>query len=124
MNRLTLVGRLTRDPELRSTPAGKSVCNMRLAVDGIGSDDTLFIDVATFDRQAEACATYLAKGRQVSFDGRLAYRQWQAEDGTKRSTYSGIGRIGFLSQPVQEPDDQAADTDAGRPQDEDDDIPF
>jgi single-stranded DNA-binding protein len=68
MNRLTLVGRLTRDPELRALPSGQSVCKMRLAVDGRREDDTVFIDVATFGAQAEACARYLTQGRQVSFD--------------------------------------------------------
>jgi single-strand DNA-binding protein len=54
MNRLTLVGRLTRDPELRALPSGTSVCNMRLAVDGRRDDDTVFIDIATFGAQAQA----------------------------------------------------------------------
>jgi single-strand DNA-binding protein len=122
MNRLTLVGRLTRDPELRALPSGQSVCNMRLAVDGRRDDDTVFIDIATFGAQAEACARYLTQGRQVSFDGRLAYHQWTAEDGTRRSTYSGIGHVGFLAGQTQASEDQPTDADAG--QADEDDIPF
>ena len=96
MNRLTLVGNLTRDPELRFLPDGKPVCDLRLAVDGIGDQSPLYITVATFGPQAKACADHLAKGRQVGFDGHLVYRQWVAEDGTKRDRHTGIGRIEFL----------------------------
>jgi single-strand DNA-binding protein len=122
MNRLTLVGRLTRDPELRALPSGTSVCNMRLAVDGHRDDDTVFIDIATFGAQADACARYLTQGRQVSFDGRLAYHQWTAEDGTARSKHSAIGHVGFLAGQARPSEDVPADPDAGRPDDED--IPF
>lgn len=96
MNRLTLVGRLTRDPELRSLEDGNSVCELRLAVDGVGDQPPLFLDVATFGRQADACAEHLSKGRQVSFDGRLVFREWKAQDGSPRSKHSAIGRVGFL----------------------------
>jgi hypothetical protein len=53
----------------------------------------LFIDIATFGTQAEACARYLRQGRQVGFDGRLTFHQWTAEDGTMRSKYSAIGHV-------------------------------
>jgi single-strand DNA-binding protein len=96
MNRLSLVGNLTRDPELRTLPDGTAVCDLRLAVDGMGDQSPLYIDVATFGPQAKACTEYLAKGRQVAFDGRLTYREWVAEDGTKHSRHSGVGRIEFL----------------------------
>jgi single-strand DNA-binding protein len=122
MNRITLVGRLTRDPELRELPSGTSVCNMRLAVDGRREDDTVFIDIATFGAQAEACARYLTQGRQVSFDGRLAYHQWTTEDGTMRSKHSAIGHVGFLDGRGQGRDDRAGEADAERP--DEDDVPF
>ena len=57
----------------------------------------LTVDVSTFDKQAEACARYLAKGRQVAVDGRLVYREWETEDGTKRSKHSVIGRVELLA---------------------------
>jgi single-strand DNA-binding protein len=124
MNRLTLVGRLTRDPELRALPSGTSVCNMRLAVDGRRDDDTVFIDIATFGAQAEACARYLGQGRQVSFDGRIAYHQWEAQDGTMRSKHSGIGHVGFLDSRSRDDvgEGQANEAHAERP--DEDDIPF
>jgi single-strand DNA-binding protein len=123
MNRLTLVGRLTRDPELRALPSGQSVCKMRLAVDGRREDDTVFIDVATFGAQAEACARYLTQGRQVSFDGRLAFHQWTAEDGSMRSKHSAIGHVGFLDRGKGGAgNDHADEPDAERPEDQD--IPF
>jgi single-strand DNA-binding protein len=122
MNRLSLVGRLTRDPELRALPSGASVCNMRLAVDGRRDDDTVFIDIATFGAQAEACARYLTQGRQVSFDGRLAYHQWEAPDGTMRSKHSAIGHVGFLDGRRGAGDDQTGETGTGEADDQD--IPF
>jgi len=104
MNTVNLIGRLTRDPELRSLPSGQAVCEMRIAVDNgksrEGEDrDATFIDVSSFGAQAEACAKYLAKGRQVAVEGRLVYREWQAEDDSKRSKHSVIGRVEFLSKP-------------------------
>src|SRR5205823_4397108 len=72
MNSVQLIGRLTRDPELRSTSGGKSVGNLRLAVDRRDRDaDPVYIDVVCWDGLAETCAQYLAKGRQVAVSGRL-----------------------------------------------------
>lgn len=96
LNQIALVGRLTRDPELRATGAGRPVCDLRLAVDGRGEQDACFVDVITFDGSAEACARYLAKGRLVAIEGRLAYDQWEAPDGEKRSRHKVIGRVQFL----------------------------
>ena len=95
MNNVSLTGRLTRDPELRSTNGGKPVCDMRIAVDN-GSYDPTYVDVTTFDGQATACAEHLSKGRQVGVNGRLHYAEWEAEDGSKRSRHSVIGRVEFL----------------------------
>ncbi len=100
MNNTSLVGRLTRDPELRDMgESDRKVCELRIAVDG-GKHDPLYIDVETFDRQAEACAEHLAKGRQVAVSGRLRYREWEAGDGSKRSKHSVIGRVEFLGKPT------------------------
>ena len=96
MNNVALVGRLTRDPELRSmNGSDRSVCDLRIAVDN-GKHDPTFVDVSTFDKSAEACAEHLSKGRQVAVDGRLVYNEWEAEDGGKRSKHSIVGRVEFL----------------------------
>ena len=94
MNTFMATGNLTRDPELREFD-GRSECKLRLAVDN-GPYPTTFIDVRTFDAQAEACATYLHKGRRVGVLGRLALDEWNAKDGSPRQRYSVIGRVEFL----------------------------
>lgn len=98
MNSVNLVGRLTRDPELRSieSQSDRPVCHLRVAVNGNREGQTTYVDVSTFDASARACAAHLRKGRQVAVEGRLVYREWQAEDGTKRSRHSVIGRVHFL----------------------------
>jgi single stranded DNA-binding protein len=87
VNVVTLVGQLTADPELRSLPDGKSVCDLRLAVNDQRDQPPLYVDVATFGGGAEACAAYLAKGRQIAVTGRLVYREWEGKDGSKRSKH-------------------------------------
>ena len=96
LNRVTLVGRLTRDPELRHSGGGDAICSMRLAVSSRSRDETgnwgdrsNYFDVTVFGRQAETASTYLAKGRRIGVDGRLSWREWQAQDGTKRQTRRG-----------------------------------
>lgn len=92
-NKVILIGNLTRDPELRYTPQGTAVADLRLAVTTIrgrsGSErkeETLFIDCTVWDRQAETCNEYLAKGRPVLVEGRLIEDQWQdKETGERRS---------------------------------------
>jgi single-strand DNA-binding protein len=123
MNSVDLVGRLTRDPELRKVEAlnGRSVCELRIAVSNGPDKPATFVDVATFDKQADACARYLAKGRQVGVSGRLVYREWEADDGSRRSKHSVIGRVEFLgSSNGQKP--EAEPESAPAPSDED--IPF
>ncbi len=97
LNSVTLVGQLTRDPALRSLPDGRSVCDLRLAVNDQREQPPLFIDVATFGPGADACAEYLSKGRAVAVTGRLVYREWQSKDGNKRSKHEVIGRVAFGS---------------------------
>ena len=92
-NRVILIGNLTRDPELRYTPQGTAVADLRLAITTVrgrsGSErkeETLFIDCTVWDRQAETCSEYLAKGRPVLVEGRLIEDQWQdKETGERRS---------------------------------------
>jgi single-strand DNA-binding protein len=89
---VTLVGNLTRDPELRQTPGGTSVCQLGVAVNSSYKDSSgqwvekpNFLDVVVWGSQGENCAKYLSKGRQVAVDGRLDQRSWEAQDGSKRS---------------------------------------
>jgi single-strand DNA-binding protein len=96
VNSVTLVGHLTRDPVLRSLPDGRTVCDMRLAVND-RDEQPLFIDVATFGAGADACAKYLTKGRQIAVTGRLGYREWQGDDGGKRSKHEVSGGVAFGS---------------------------
>ena len=93
INRVVLVGNLTRDPELRHTPGGTPVCSLRIAVNSRRRDESgqwidkpNYFTVNVFGNQAENCAQYLAKGRPVAIDGRLDWREWQAQDGSKRQT--------------------------------------
>jgi single-strand DNA-binding protein len=99
INNVTLAGHLTSDPVLRSLPDGRSVCDMRLAVNDQRDQPPLYIDVASFGPSADACAKYLAKGRAIAVTGRLVYREWEADDGTKRSKHQVIGRVHFGGRP-------------------------
>ena len=103
LNRVTLVGRLTRDPELRHTQGGDAICSIRLAVSSRARDETgnwgdrsNYFDVTVFGRQAETASTYLAKGRRIGVDGRLSWREWQTQDGSKRQSVEVIANDLFF----------------------------
>jgi single-strand DNA-binding protein len=102
INRVTLVGRLTRDPELKHLPSGTPVLEMGVAVNGRMQDDAgnwvdkpNFFDVKVFGNQAEMLSQHLAKGRRIGIDGRLDWRSWEAQDGSKRS------KVDVVAQTVQ-----------------------
>ena len=83
-NKVIMIGNLTKDPELRYTPQGTPVCSFRIAVnnkikkgDNV-ENDTLFIGVVAFGKQAETASKYLLKGRGVLVDGRLQERRWES----------------------------------------------
>ena len=98
-NKVILMGNLTREPELRYTPEGKPLCNLDMAVNssfrrgGEGREDTLFIRVVSFNKQAESAGQYLKKGSAVLVDGRLQERSWEAEDGSKRYRMEVVANI-------------------------------
>ncbi len=105
INTVTIVGRLTADPELRFTPGGTQVCTLRLASNRTPKDGkdqgAVFIDVVTFNRLAEAVAENLEKGRQVAITGRLEYRQWETPEGSPRSKHEIIAnQVQFLAKPA------------------------
>jgi single-strand DNA-binding protein len=94
INRVIITGNLTRDPELRSTGSGTSVCSMRVACNtrrkdpstGDWVDKPNFFDVTVWGAQGENCARFLSKGRPVAIDGRLEWREWQDKEGNTRQS--------------------------------------
>ena len=105
INRVVLVGNLTKDPELRHTPSGNAVCKLRIAVNtrqkdqqtGEWGDKPNYFDVTVWGNQGESCAQFLAKGRPVAIDGRLDWREWDTQDGTKRQAVEIIAdNVQFL----------------------------
>jgi single-strand DNA-binding protein len=104
-NKVILMGNLTRDPELRRTPTGSVVCDIRLAVSetfrdkaGERVERTVFIDVSTWGQQAESCGRYLRKGMPVFIDGRLQYDEWKTPQGESRSKIRVVAsRVQFMS---------------------------
>ena len=99
VNAVTLVGNLTADPVLRTIDEHRKVCDLRLVVNDQQDQPPLFIDIATFGSQAEVCAKYLAKGRAIAVTGRLIYREWVADDGTRRSKHAVIAHVQFGGRP-------------------------
>jgi len=87
MNRATIIGNLTKDPELRSTATGKSVCTFTVAVNRPKYGDkqeTDFLPVVVWNERGENCAKYLAKGRKVAVSGRIQTRSYETQDGNRR----------------------------------------
>jgi single-strand DNA-binding protein len=146
INRVVLTGNLTRDPELRSTGGGTSVCSLRVACNtrrkdqstGEWVDKPNYFDVTVWGMQGENCAQYLSKGRPVAVDGRLEWREWQDKEGNKRQSVDIIAdSVQFLGSregsenggrftpqsdvPADTGDFQTAPAGAGG---SDDDIPF
>ena len=139
INRVVLTGNLTRDPELRNTPSGAAVCSLRIAVNTRRKDNATgqwtekpnYFDVTVWGAQGENCAQYLAKGRPVAIDGRLEWREWDAQDGTKRQAVEIIAdSVQFLGgrpegeQPQFVPSGAPAESSADFASGGDDDIPF
>ena len=106
LNRVLLIGNLTKDPELRYTPSGTPVANLRLAVNssfkdqsGARKEETCFVTIVVWSRQAELCHQYLKKGRSVFIEGRLIYRSWEAEGKTRSTMEVRADRVQFLGAP-------------------------
>jgi single-strand DNA-binding protein len=105
VNVVVLVGNLTRDPELRATGSGTSVCRLGLAVNECAKDPATgewgerpnYFDIDVFGAQGERCEQYLTKGRQVAVEGRLRWRSWETPEGQKRSAVSVVaGSVQFI----------------------------
>jgi single-strand DNA-binding protein len=107
INRVVLVGNLTRDPELRALPSGASVCHLRIACNGLrrnaegGYDEKPnYFDVSVFGAPAENAQRYLYRGRPVAIDGRLEWREWESTEGQRRQAVSVVAdSLQFLGSP-------------------------
>jgi single-strand DNA-binding protein len=120
INRVVLVGNLTRDPELAALPSGTSVCELRVACNsrfkdtasGEWSERPNYFDVSVYGQSGESVATYMSKGRQVAIDGRLSWREWETSEGQKRQAVSIVAdSVQFLGAPEER---DGADGDPGR----------
>ncbi|MBN1445081.1 MAG: single-stranded DNA-binding protein [Candidatus Omnitrophica bacterium] len=106
LNKVFLIGRLTRDPELRYTPSGQAVTTFGLAVNREyvtkeeKREETCFINLVIWGKRAEVCAEYLKKGSLIFAEGRLQYRKWETQDNEKRSTVEVVVEdFQFLDRP-------------------------
>lgn len=132
-NKVILMGNLTRDPEVRYTPQGTSVCNFGIAINRKYKqgdelkEDVTFINIVVFGKQADSCGQYLNKGSSVLVEGRLQERRWETEDGQKRSKHEVVAQqVRFLSK-KQSTTSDAVDSgyDSSSPPDETTDLePF
>ena len=103
LNKVFLMGNLTRDPDLRYSPSGTAVASFGMAIgrtytasSGEKKEETCFVRIVVFGRQAETCSQYLSKGRLALIEGRLQYRTWETE-GQKRSSLDVVAdRVQFL----------------------------
>jgi single-strand DNA-binding protein len=137
LNKVLLIGNLTRPPELRYTPNGTAVADLRLAVNrnyttasGEKREEACFLTVVVWGKQAESCGEYLDKGSGVFVEGRLQTRDWEAKDGQKRTVTEVVAeRVQFMSrtkgpgggQSAPPPVPSFAEEAAGP---NDDDVPF
>ncbi len=117
VNRVVLVGRLTRDPEVRSLPSGSSVCSLRIACnssrrepDGSYSDRPNYFDVSIFGVSAENVGRYTRRGSRVAVDGRLEWREWETAEQQKRQAVSIVAdTVQFLDPPGEHGDGDGDD---------------
>ena len=119
INRVVLVGRLTRDPELRALPSGASVCSMRIAcnssrkdADGEWVDRPAFFDVSAFGASGESVSHYMRRGSRVAIDGRLEWREWETAEQEHRQAVSIVAdTVQFLDSPGERSQSHATGTD-------------
>jgi single-strand DNA-binding protein len=137
LNKVILLGNLTRDPELRYTPNGTPVSTFGLAINrryrqgDEWKDEVCYIDIVTYGRQAETVGEYLNKGSMAMIEGRLQWRSWETEDGQKRSKHEVVAsNVQFMPRVREEGGGRAStgfpleETAEDIPMPTDDDIPF
>jgi single-strand DNA-binding protein len=128
INHVVLIGRITHDPELRETPAGQGVCNLRIACDGIRRDAEgeyrkrpNYFDVATFGGLAETVARYMRRGSLVAIAGRLEWREWETAEHHRRQSVSVVAdTVQFLERPGARDGGEPEDEPVGEPGAEED----
>lgn len=115
MNKVFLIGNLTKDPEMRSTQSGVAVCNFSIAVNRrfrnpqTGQQETDFLNVIAWRQLAELCSKYLAKGRKVAVAGSIQTRTYEAKDGSKRTAWDIVAdEVEFLTPQNQQSGTQSA----------------
>ena len=134
LNRVILVGNLTKDPEIRNTGDGTPVANLRIAVNRQwtnkqGEREADFFNVVAWRKLAELCGQYLAKGSSIAVDGRLQSRNWDTQDGQKRTTVEIVAdNVQFLNRTQPAPETVAVETSQQEPAQQEttsgDDIPL
>lgn len=144
LNRVLLMGNLTRDPELRHTPSGLAIAKFGMAInryrknqEGQRQEETTFVDLTAFGRQAEVINQYMTKGKPMYIEGHLNLEQWTSQDGQKRSKLAvivdefqfldsrGAGSgSGAPSSSRRGPDESGEPSYDGPPSEGADDIPF
>jgi single-strand DNA-binding protein len=143
INRVVIVGRLTKDPELTYTQSGTAISRFSIAVNrssGSGGDNqeenTSFFNVVAWNKTAEICKEYLAKGKQVGIDGRLQQRRWSGTDGVRRSSVEIVANniqflgpskqtgVSYQSAPTSEPEESSTPTNLEKRVEETERDPF
>jgi single-strand DNA-binding protein len=132
VNNVVLMGNLTKDPEVRQTPSGTAVGDLRLAVsekfknkEGETVESTCYADIVVWGRQAETCQQYLTKGCLIAVEGRLQLDEWQTEAGEKRSRLRiRAHRVQFLRRPKNGNNGGDPAGEAGHAEPEADEMPF
>ena len=141
MNKVYLIGNLTRDPEMRSTATGISVCNFSIAVNRrfkdakTGKQETDFFNVIAWRQLADLCGKFLMKGKKVAVVGAIQTRTYEAQDGSKRSAFDIVAdEVEFITPageapgtkpaPSPAPDVAYTPADQGFTQVDDDELPF
>jgi len=121
INRVVLVGRLTRDPELRALPSGTNVCGLRVAcnssrrdAEGDYQEKPNFFDVNVYGASGESVNRFMHKGSRVAIDGRLEWREWETTDQQRRQAVSIVAdTVQFLDSPGERPDSWERPVDGG-----------
>lgn len=129
LNSVIIMGRLTRDPEMRHTQNGTAVASLTLACDRDfkpknGEKETDFIDVVVWGKTAEFAANYFNKGRMVIVEGRLQVRGWQDKDGNKRKSTEVVADRMYFGDSKQDGKKQTAPSDDFAEIEDDGDLPF
>jgi single-strand DNA-binding protein len=121
INRVVLVGRLTRDPELRALPSGTSVCSLRIAcnssrkdADGEFVERPNFFDVSVYGAPGESVSNYMRRGSRVAIDGRLEWREWETAEQERRQAVSVVAdTVQFLDSPGERSQSELSGAESG-----------